>query len=103
MYLGLNCWQTVCVCVCSVVSYFLGPHGLGDFLGPHGLGFSVHGIFQAEYWSGLPFPSPEDLPDPGTQPTSLEPPQLAGFLTTAPPGKPLGRLGLTGKPRRWRI
>ena len=29
---------------------------------------SVHGIFQQEYWSGLPFPSPEDLPDPGIEP-----------------------------------
>ena len=28
-------------------------------------GSSVHGIFQQEYWSGLPFPSPGDLPDPG--------------------------------------
>ena len=29
---------------------------------------SVHGIFQEEYWGGLPFPSPEDLPDPGIEP-----------------------------------
>ena len=29
-------------------------------------GSSVHGISQVkEYWSGLPFPSPGDLPDPG--------------------------------------
>ena len=33
-------------------------------------GFSVHGILQQEYWSGLPFPSPEDLPDPGIKPRS---------------------------------
>ena len=26
---------------------------------------SVHGIFQQEYWSGLPFLSPENFPDPG--------------------------------------
>ena len=39
-----------------------------------------------EYWSGLPFPYPEDLPDPGTEPVS---PALAGgFFTTQPPGKP---------------
>ena len=31
---------------------------------------SVHGILQAEYWSGLPFPSPGDLPDPGIEPRS---------------------------------
>ena len=31
-------------------------------------GFSVHGIFsRQEYWCGLPFPSPGDLPDPGIE------------------------------------
>ncbi|KAB0345202.1 hypothetical protein FD754_022128 [Muntiacus muntjak] len=47
---------------------------------------SVHGIFQArkEYWSGLPFPTPEDLPDPGIKLTSLASPALAdGFFTTS--------------------
>ena len=29
------------------------------------LGSSVHGISQQEYWSGLPFPSPGHLPNPG--------------------------------------
>ena len=33
-------------------------------------GSSIYGILQQEYWSGLPFPSPGDLPDPGTEPTS---------------------------------
>ena len=33
-------------------------------------GSSVHGILQKEDWSGLPFPSPGDLPDPGIEPTS---------------------------------
>ena len=33
-------------------------------------GFSVHGILQQEYGSGLPFPSPEDLPDTGIKPRS---------------------------------
>ena len=34
-------------------------------------GSSVHGILQAQiYWSGLPFPSPGDLPDPGIEPRS---------------------------------
>ena len=32
---------------------------------------SVHETFQEEYWSGLPFPSPRDLPDPGIEPGSL--------------------------------
>ena len=30
-------------------------------------GSSVDGILQAKFWSGLPFPSPGDLPDPGIQ------------------------------------
>ena len=50
-------------------------------------GSSVHGISQQEYWRGLPFPPPGDLPDPGTEPTS---PALAGgFFTNELPGKPL--------------
>ena len=40
---------------------------------------------RQEYWSGLPFPSPGDLPDPGIKPRS---PTLAGgFFTTESPGK----------------
>ena len=33
-------------------------------------GSSVHGILQARIWSGFPFSSPEDLPDPGIKPGS---------------------------------
>ena len=44
------------------------------------------GFSRQEYWSGLPFPPPRDLPNPGIKPTSLEPPALAGrFFTAAPP------------------
>ena len=42
---------------------------------------SVHGDSQ-EYWSGLPCPPPEDLPDPGIEPTSLMSPALAGGFFT---------------------
>ena len=46
--------------------------------GPLSMGFSRQG-----YWSGLPFPSPGDLPDPGIAPVSLMCPALAGrFFTT---------------------
>ena len=38
---------------------------------------SVHGILRQEYWSVLPFPSPEDLSDPGIEPRSPMPPALA--------------------------
>ena len=44
---------------------------------------------RQEYWRGLPFPSPRDLPDPGIQPESPTFPVLAGrFFNTEPPGKP---------------
>ena len=48
---------------------------------PPSMGFSRH-----EYWSGLPFPSPGDLPDPGIKPGS--PTLEADALTSEPPGKP---------------
>ena len=35
-------------------------------------------FFRQEYWDGLPFPTPGDLPDPGTEPTSLASPALPG-------------------------
>ena len=43
------------------------------------------GFSRQEYWSGLPFPTPGDLSDPGIKPTS---PALAGgFFSTEPHGK----------------
>ena len=43
------------------------------------------GFSRQEYWSGLPFPSPGDLPNPGIEPVS---PVLVGeSFTTEPPGK----------------
>ena len=72
----------VCVCVsCSVVSDSLRPHGLCP---PDS---SVHGILRQEYWIGVPFPPPGDLPDPGIQPGSPE--LYAGSL----PSEPLGSSG----------
>ena len=45
------------------------------------------GIFpREEYWSGLPFPPPGDLPDPGIKPRSLA--LQADALLCEPPGKP---------------
>jgi len=55
-----------------------------DFSPP---GSSVHGILQAGILeSELPFPTPENLPDPGTEPAS--PALTGGFFTTESPGKP---------------
>ena len=60
-------------------------------LGPHGL-YVAHqappcmGFPRQEYWSGLPFPSPGDLPNPGIK---LGPPKLtSGFCTTEYLGSP---------------
>ena len=47
---------------------------------PLSMGFS-----RQEYWSGLPFPSPGDLPNPGIEPGS--PTLEADALTSEPPGK----------------
>ena len=48
---------------------------------PPSMGFS-----RQEYWSGLPFPSPGDLPNPGIEPGS--PALQADALSSEPPGKP---------------
>ena len=48
---------------------------------PLSMGFS-----RQEYWSGMPFPSPRDLPDPGIEPRS--PTLQADALPSEPPGKP---------------
>ena len=46
------------------------------------------GLPRQEYWSGLPFPPPGDLPDPGTELRALASPALAGrFFAAEPPGK----------------
>ena len=48
------------------------------------------GFSRQEYWRGLPFPSPGDLPDPGIEPQS--PSLQADSLPSEPPGKPSGTL-----------
>ena len=45
------------------------------------------GFSRQEYWSGLPFPSPADLPDPGIKPSS--PALQADALSSEPPGNSL--------------
>ena len=52
-------------CVISRVQLFATPWTVAH-QAPLFMGFS-----RQEYWSGLPFPSPGDLPDPGTEPRSL--------------------------------
>ena len=50
-------------------------------------------FFRQEYWSGLLFPSPGDLPDPGIKPGSSA--LQADALPSEPPGKPRADNGLT--------
>ena len=54
------------------------------------------GFPSQEYWSGLPFPPPGDLPDPGIKPTS--PPLAEGFFTTEPPGIVTQNIGFPPTP-----
>ena len=63
----------------SHVRLFVTPWAVAHQASPS-MGFS-----RQEYWSGLPFPSPGDLPDPGIKPGS--PALEADALTSKPPGK----------------
>ena len=67
----------------SCVRLFVTPWTIAYQASPS-MGFS-----RQEYWSGLPFPSPGDLPDPGIEPRS--PALEADALTSELPGK--GRVG----------
>ena len=81
------CFEDSCVCVCvcvcvkslSRVRVFETPWTVVR-QAPLSMGFS-----RQEYWSGLPFPSPGDLPNPGIEPGS--PALQADALSSEPPGK----------------
>ena len=62
----------VCACTLSHVQLFGTPWTVAC------LPLLSMGFPRQEYWSGLPFPSPEDLPNPGIDPMSLESPAFAG-------------------------
>ena len=82
VYLKIALYLCLCVFVLTLsgVQLFATPW-TGARQVPLSMGFS-----RQEYWSGLPFPPPGDLPDPGI---GLASPALAGrFLTIEPPGKP---------------
>ena len=67
----------MCVCVHSCVQLLATPWPV-----THQAPLSTEFPSQ-EYWSGLPFPTPRDLPDPGVKPESLASPALAGgFFAT---------------------
>ena len=73
----------LCVCVCLLVSDSFDTPWTIVCQTPLPMEFP-----RQEYWSGQLFPTPNNLPDPGIEPTSLVSPALAGgFFTTMPLGK----------------
>ena len=79
----------LCVCVKSLsrVRLFPTPWTVARHA-PLSMGYS-----RQEYWSGLPFPSPGDLSNPGIKPRS--PALQADTLSSEPPGKPAHILPIT--------
>ena len=59
------------------------------------------GFSRQEYWSGLPFPSPGDLPNPGLEPGS--PALYTDALPSEPPGKSLNVNGLNAPTKKQRL
>ena len=74
VYIGILCAQlfSLCLTLCDPVAIV------------HEASLSM-GFSRQEYWSGLSFLSPEDLPNPGIKPVSSA--LAGGFFTTEPPGK----------------
>ena len=74
--------------ICTVVYdiYFLDPDlWTGHFSDPALQAPLSMGFYRQEYWNGLPFPCPGDLPNPEIEPTFLTSPSLAGgFFTSSP-------------------
>ena len=77
----VQCYLTVLLCSLSHVRVFATPWAVA-YQAPLSMRFP-----RLEYWSGLPFPSPGDLPDRGIEPMSPASPALAdGFFTAKPSG-----------------
>ena len=85
-------WDGVYICKLShsVVSYSLRHHGLQPVRLLEPWGFS-----RQEYWNGLPYPPPGDLPNPGSKPRS--PLLQADSLPSEPPGKPWDGIDMPNK------
>ena len=89
-----NVWLHVCDCVFShsvIVQLFATPWNV-DHQAPLCMGFP-----RQEYWSGLPFPSPEDLSEPGIK--SESPALQADSPPSEPPGKPINRKDWSADPQ----
>ena len=84
LYLSIYLYIYICYCCCLLTKLYLTLFATPWTVTPP-VPLSM-GFPRQEYWSGLPFSSPGDLPDPGIEPTA---PALAGgFFTTELPRKP---------------
>ena len=77
-------WMCVCVCACVLSCFRCVRLFATLWILAHQPPLSV-GFSRQEYGSGLPYPPPEDLPDPGMEPVSFTSPTLADrvFTTSA--------------------
>ena len=89
-HLAIPFYICVCVCVCvtmfpiqvcAYVQLFSIPSTVA-LQSPLSMEFP-----RQEYWSGLLFPPPKDVPNPGMEP--MYPALAGGFFTTVPAGKPI--------------
>ena len=91
VFVGQCVCVCVCVCACACTRAQLLSH-VQFFVTPSTVAHQAPMFWQfsrQEYWSGLPFPTPGDLPNPGIEPVLFAPSALAGgFFTTEPPWKP---------------
>ena len=76
----------VCFSLSSAAGFSCPKGSIFERLGYIGPGSSVHGFSRQEDWSGLPFPTPGDLPDSGIQ--LVSPALQADFFTAEPPWIP---------------
>ena len=90
------CRDQVCKHVCLVVVWLFATPWTIAHQAPLFMGFS-----RQEYWSGVPFSTPGDLPNPGIEPVSLATPALAGgfFSNCCPSGEAHRDGGMTIFPR----
>ena len=70
--------------MCAVFSHSVVSNSATSWTVAHQAPLSL-GFFGQQYWSGLPFPTPGDLPNPGIKP--VYPALAGGFFSTEPPGK----------------
>ena len=82
----LQVWAQSCPTLCNPMDYIAHQAPLSMY-------FS-----RQEYWSGLPFPSPGDLPDPGMEPSSL---RLLHWQVDSLPLVPPGKPNETGSPKKY--